>query len=236
MIKFLLVSLFCFSSVAFASHDCIPKKLSYIKHSKNKNKYLLKTVKGSTYEEAVLQFSKGMPKIGFLEKIKSEEKSTITNTSFSQTRKLKKSLNANVDMWLKYECKYQGEFYITAVIAKEDIKYVDFDLPKELTLKYLKKKCGSKKIYLLVTNNDRYKMQSMDKTRLKHPAGSKYGGWVVSCGPTKLKMKRRTVMGWEYEGGFEDENLFDNFTVIVVDYSHIRNMTADFWLELTKEF
>jgi len=177
-----------------------------------------------------------MPEAGFLQQIKSSELKVLTEKSYKEVRTLHKSLRADVDMWLKYSCKHQGEYYITAIVAKEDVQYVEGWYPKKAyTLKNLRRFCGKhKKIVLLEAINRFHYTVSADK-RKTVVANITKGRWHVYCGDVRVKYGRSC---YSNRCQFHDEvnNQFENFMAIRIRNNKLEDNTADFWLELTKSF
>jgi len=225
-----------FLTTTVNAFDCLPLQKSNVR---NNNKYHLLTVKGDTYLQAEIKLKHQLPQIGFLQKVRSEQLRIKSNSTFFEINKIKNTVNANLDMWLKYECKYQGEYYITTVIPKSGIKYVNFDYPKDLNLVNIKKDCGNKKVVILITSRInsfdfhtsgsawRYKF---DRSRRK----SRYNHFHVLCGDVNLKLGKRNGRYM-----LKSDNRFDKFIVIGTygtdAYPEIKDLTIDFWMELTKD-
>jgi len=221
-------------ALATYAHDCLPRRLKKIKRD---SKYIVKTVKGDTYEEAAEKLAFGLPKAGFLQKIDVKSTRYLSNKNYSESYRIKNAVKANVEMYKTYECKYHGEFYITAVIAKEDITYAEYDALKEISLKQLKKFCKDKKITLVISNTDesyeywadkRKQLTTRKKLKKKYGYHTLYSSSAVFCGDFKM-----------VAGKIKDTNLKHSFKAIELTFMSDGGMgyedkTLDVWLELTK--
>jgi hypothetical protein len=121
-----------------------------------------------------------------------------------------------VDLWLQYKCKYQGEFYITAVIPKDGISYLDFKLPKKMTLRNINKKCKgySKKMLLLI--NDKRPQKYQGEKEFEYYGGD-YGVWVLLCGKATV-LYNRGCWGRKCHYRNEFTNDFESFVAISMLY------------------
>ena len=182
--------------------------------------------------EAEAKLKMIIPQAGFLQKIKTEETKALGNNNFSQSRKIHKSLNANVSLWLKYSCKYHGEFYVTAVIPKDNVTYLEQSYPKKMTLSYIKKFCRGHDKIMIIGADVHYKFHA-DKVKEMFDADGY--PWKILCGDAKVKAKDNY-----YYHKFE--NTFDNFKAILLFRSPVthglfesNDITIDMWMELTKQ-
>jgi hypothetical protein len=204
-----------------AQHNCLPKSLN---HLENNSKYILKTVKAPTYDEAEQLLLKEMPSSGFLQNVKVEEIKKLTERSYTEQRSVKTSFNANVDMWLKYPCQHKGDYYITAIIGKTDVSYMKTKYPNWITLKNIKKFCdGYSKIYIVAGNDLVYGEKKKELYR-EGEEGLRNMMWTVSCGDSATKMP-----------GAYDDNKFHDFRVVKGFRGFFEDITADMWLDLTKQ-
>lgn len=186
-----------------------------------------------------------MPSAGFLQKIKTKEIQKLTDVNYTKQLSISKSLKAGVDLWLKYNCQYKGNYYITAIYAKEDIKYVNFWYPKDFNLRDIKRTCGKgNKIVLLMAKSKRdfaytsdkaFEIELEGKEKRYKCSGSnrqhRYCYWKILCGNVKMQLGNSNITV---------ANDFESFMAIGVSkgalgYSY-DDLTLDFWLELTKTF
>ncbi len=218
-----------YHSLAAKTHNCLPKNKKNL--LKNK-KYKVVTVSGDTYELARKKLLETMPQAGFLKHIKQTEIKKLTNRSYTEKKTIKTNMSANIDFWLKYECKHQGEFYVTALIPKEGIKYLDIEYPAKMTVGYIKQVCkGYKKIFIIVADVP-YDFTAARNRLLKDPNGY---WWRIMCGNVKV----HTECPWNH---YNYDNTFDNFKAMKLygmgsdPRVRHKDISIDLWMELTKDF
>jgi len=134
-----------------------------------------------------------------------------------------------VDLWLKYSCKHKGQYYITAYIPKENVHYLDIDLPSSLTLAKIKRKCGNRKVFIVYTNVTYAYYDDDGHHIVQHSYKPKFN---TICGDVLVSRKNR------YWG--EYHNKFNNFRVMDLRSEGYtwgpHDISLDMWLELTKNF
>jgi hypothetical protein len=187
-------------------------------------------VRADSYREAELKLKTQMPhQAGFLQVIKSKEIQKLRNKSYQKEIRLSKVLKANVDLWLKYSCKHKGEFYITAYIPKENVHYLNFNLPSSLTLAKIKRKCGNKKVFIVYTDAN---YSYYDDNGAHVVQASRKPKFNIICGDVFIPLRSNT---WA-----EYHNKFDNFRAMDLrgpGYTYgPRDISLELWLELTKNF
>lgn len=170
---------------------------------------------------------------GFLQTIKSEEIQKLTSNSYSKQRRLSKSLKADVDLWMKYSCKHQGEYYITAFIPKANVHYLSVKHPEKMTVGYIRRFCGKSEKVFIVTASVHYTFKADKNRKLTDAYGNK---WNIMCGDVSINAK-------SYNSKVALNNTFDNFKAIILYESGItygvrrsKDISLDMWLELTKHF
>ena len=60
--------------------------------------------------------------------------------NYSEYSKLKNKIKSNLDFVAKYECKHQGEYYISTIIPKAGINYFPTDMPDHVKTEVIKGK------------------------------------------------------------------------------------------------
>lgn len=186
-----------------------------------------------------------MPKAGFLGNVKKKEVQILTNKNYYRNVKMTKSLNANLDMWMTYSCQKEGDYMITAVVAKQDIKYIDFEYPKDFNFKEIKNFCkGYKKIVLFFSNRGDFRFTSDKSAKSEFETlnqkcrNRKYCQWKIFCGDVRviltgrdaITLKKNVVISNEFDNFMAIGYLKTGFGYKTIDYS------LDFWLELTKNY
>jgi len=215
--------------------ECLPNSLK--NQVVNQNRYNIATSKGATYQEARMKLNIEIPKVGFLQQVKQEEEAILTDKGFNRKVIQYKKLKANVDIFKEYACKKNGEFYVTAIWAKEGVSYIDFKLPKKLTIRNIKKWCGNKKIVIFADKGGAYnttaekeiKIYTFRSERLNLHTNT----WYVMCGRSRFQFGEKKHAGRSYPI-LNTNNNFDQFLFFNVNRYSVENLSLDMWLHLTK--
>ena len=231
----IILSLLWSTQIIAKQHNCLPQRLKY---TLNNNKYIVYTVKAPTYNGALTKINQQIPTIGFLKKVKIKEKEILINNQYYKKRELFSKINTDIDLFMKYECKWQGEFYITTIIPKKGIHYsnIKYLQDPEFNLKTFKQYCKNKKIFILLFNNDSGISFSSEKAYYSNPTikNTFYKGYHLLCGKSQIKIRTSKYNYKKYN------NNFSNFNVLTIKKTsgkkqiYIEDISFNIWLELTK--
>lgn len=138
------------------------------------------------------------------------------------------NLDANIDHWIKYSCHYRGDYYITAVIGKDDVSYLKIKPPKEINLKKIKSFCKGYEKIMIASGSDALRFSAEKQMKFRERYGKAYSeftDWHVGCG--------RAAVYSIYKKHKVFNNELDNFFYYDDSVASGQN-TISMWLELTK--
>lgn len=93
---------------------------------------------------------------------------------------------------------------------------------------------GYKKIVLLAARNRHQYAVRADRSKTVE-ASFKKGRWHIYCGDVQIKYARGCYSN-KCNFNKEIDNRFENFMAVAIAGNKLTDKTADFWLELTKDF
>jgi hypothetical protein len=200
------------------------------------------TAKGETYEQARKELQLKLPSLGLLQNLKLQQTKISFNGDYKEVNRLERSVNARFDYLLLKNCKYQGEYYVTATIPKKGISYIPrYPLimsDKMRDYAYLKRLCGANKKMMIVISGPMASWTSRED----------YHAWRVMkkgfsydllCGKVAMKVKRCS----RHNGCWADRivnNDFDDFKVLYIptryEQKPVEDHTEEWKLEMGKMF
>ncbi len=99
----------------------------------------------------------------------------------------------------------------------------------------MKKMCkGYDKMVILEGFNRTEYTYSADRV-IKFKISYDYGAWFLLCGDVRIKYQKSCFSN-RCQFVKEINNEFDGFMAVMVEHNKLKNLTVDFWLNLTKGF
>ena len=141
-----------------------------------------------------------------------------------QVSNYQSKLDAKIDKWTQHNCKFEGEYYITAVVSKENINYWPenyINHPLFKNLGKIKEFCKPYKKIVIATFRDsheiNYKADKFIQVR----------DWYLMCGKVQM------ILSPNFRPKIVN-NDFEDF--IVYDEDLYTDLTPLIWAALTKDW
>jgi hypothetical protein len=215
----------------YFNHNCIP---SYKSHQNNKSKYIIINGRGDTFEEAAKDMRIKVPNLFQNTKIESRTSKYSTNKFYNESQSLSYNHGAFIEEYHTYYCKYRGEFWATAVIPKDGIRYLSkLDTPKDkllLNIDKMKKFCKKRGFHhtTLVLDNSSNKIKANYIKYFKRE-------FALICGPFRVVIESNIRAMDEYNDTYDGRhNNLKEFSAVKIHWLKIEDWTLEFKLEMER--